>query len=150
MIRRLNNDASGGEPDFSFIPEELLNRCEKLIRTYHAIPGTSCLADVIWRSEARAFIGTHHALNRILLDSAKVRSAKRTNDLLRIIAKVMLAMEVLSIDFAGWGTRFPDAKRQAETILGATPFRSRLWTMDYYLYHQTLDSRRDIARMLEP
>jgi hypothetical protein len=66
-----------------------------------------------------------------------------------MIAKVILAMEVLSSDFAGWGTRFPNAKQQAEIILRAAPFTSGLCMMDYYLY-RSLDSQRDITRMLAP
>jgi len=144
-----NDDLSGGEPEFSFIPEELSRRYERLIRAYHALPGAPHLADLMWRSEARAFIITHNALHKILIVSARVRSARRTNDRLRMIAKIILAMKVLSNDFAGWGTRFPDAKRQAETILRAAPFTSGMCMMDYYL-SQSLDSRCDIIRMLAP
>jgi hypothetical protein len=114
------------------------------------MPASPRLADLIWHSEARAFIETHQALNQILVESAKVRSAKRTNELLSMIAKVVLAMEVLSNDFAGWGTRFPGAKRRADKILGTSTFKSRLWMMDHYLYHKSLDSRRDFVRILDP
>jgi hypothetical protein len=144
------DDASGGESDLSFIPEELASRCDKLIRVYHAMPGTPRLADLIWHSEARTFIETHPALNQILMGSAKVKSAKRTNELLRMIAKIILAMEILCDNFADWGTRFPDAKQRAEAILSATAFKSRLWLMDHYLYHESRDARRDVVRILEP
>jgi hypothetical protein len=141
--------APGSEPDFSFIPEELAGKCERMIRAYHAMPGAPRLADLIWHSEARAFIRSHEGFNQILTNSTKVRSAKRVNDSLRIVAKVILALELLVNNIAGWGTRFPDAKRQAQKILGQRPFTSRVWLMDYYLY-QSLDPRRYVARMLEP
>jgi hypothetical protein len=141
--------ASGAGRDFSFIPEELATKCDRLIRTYHAAPGSPHLADLVWHSDARAFIGRHQVLDEILTRSAKARSAKRTDYLLRIIAKTILAVEVLASDFAGWGTRFPYAMWQAEKIQNEVDFTSRGRLMDHYLY-QPLDLLRDLARVLDP
>jgi hypothetical protein len=126
-------DAScGAEPVFSFLPEELVVKCERLIKSYHGTPGSPHLADLIWQSEARACIGRYKALNEILWQSAKVKSAKRADDLLCIIAKFILAAEVLANDFAGWGARYPDAMRQAEKVLSKIQFTSTDRLMDHY------------------
>jgi hypothetical protein len=143
------DNASGAAPDFSFIPEELARRCERLIKAYHAAPGSAHLADLVWQSDARAFITKHRALNEILTRSAKTKSAKRAGDLLRIVAKTILAVEILASDFAGWGTRFPEAMRRAEKILSEVRLTSSERLMDHYLY-QSLEPRRDLTRVLDP
>lgn len=52
-------------------------------------------------------------------------------------ASVLLALDMLSSDFAGWGAAFPAARRQALEILGGSP--SSEW-LDYYLPRRaTLD-----------
>jgi hypothetical protein len=107
------------------------------------------LADLVWRSDARAFIKKHQALNEILAQSAKAKSAKRTDYFLRIIAKTILAVEVLASDFAGWGTRFPHAMSQAEKMQHEVDFTSSGRLMDHYL-RQPLDLLRDLARVLDP
>lgn len=52
-------------------------------------------------------------------------------------ASVLLALDMLASDFAGWGAAFPAARRQALEILGGST--SSEW-LDYYLPHRaTLD-----------
>jgi len=101
------DDAAGAEPDFSFISEELAIKCDRLVRAYHAAPGSPHLADLVWQSEARALIRRHRVLNEILTRSAKAKSAKRTDELLCIVAKAILAIEVLASNYAGWELAFP-------------------------------------------
>ena len=61
-------------------------------------------------------------------------------------ASVLLALNMLANDFAGWGAAFPAARRQALEILGDSP--SSEW-LDYYLPRRaTLDAektRRDMG-----
>ncbi len=49
------------------------------------------------------------------------------------IATLIVALEVLVRDIDRWGTRFPEAKRRAEKLLGAYPARPRIWLMDKYM-----------------
>jgi len=53
----------------------------------------------------------------------------------------------LARDFAGWGSRFPTAKREAEKLLGDYLQRQRVWLMDLYLY-PPLGVRREFANAL--
>jgi hypothetical protein len=64
-----------------------------------------------------------------------------------LIATVIVSLEVLTRDFAGWGKRFPSAKREAERMLGDFPLRGRTWLMDLYLY-PPLGIHRELVNML--
>ena len=75
-------------------------------------------------------IEINRELMRIFKYASKSRGAKRANDALLLIATTVVSLEVLARDFAGWGKRFPAAKREAEAMLGDFPLRPRTWLMD--------------------
>jgi hypothetical protein len=137
----------GTSPDFRFVPRELATKCRRLCESFHAMHGYGCLPDMLWHSDARDVIESHRDLNRIFKSAAKTRCAKRANDLLLLIATVMVATEVLARDFAGWGKRFPAAKREAEAVLIDFGARPRKWFMDQYLY-PALDVHRGLGGIL--
>jgi hypothetical protein len=135
--------------DFRFVPRDLAGTCRKLIESSHAIHGCSQLADMLWNSDARDIIECHGGLSQIFKNAAKSRYAKPANESLLLIATVIVAVEVLVRDFAGWGKRFPGARREAEALLIDFPRRDRVWLMDKYLY-PSLSMHRDIVRALSP
>jgi hypothetical protein len=55
------------------------------------------------------------------------RSAKRANEGLVCIATAILAMEVLSTGFAGWGTSYPEARKKAQALLQEYIPSQRAW-----------------------
>lgn len=67
---------------------------------------------------------------------------------------LIIAMEVLSIDFAGWGTLFPFAKQEAEQWLDSIGFDTQTKLLDAYMPpHRRVDfidafrpSQESIAR----
>ena len=145
---RSDNGAGVGSP-FRFLPRELAGKCRKLIESYHAMHGFGCLPDMLWHSDARDIIECHRELMQVFKAASKSRAAKRANDSLLLIATVIVSLEVLARDFAGWGKRFPDAKRQAERLLGDFPLRERTWLMDLYLY-PPLGIHRELVNTLAP
>jgi hypothetical protein len=66
-----------------------------------------------------------------------------------MIASAIVAVEVLARDFAGWGKRFPSAKREADKLFGDFSQHQRVWLMDLYLY-PPLGVRREPGDALEP
>ncbi len=132
-----------------FVPPELADKCRKLIESYHAIYGYVSLPDMLWLSDAREVIECDVELKRVFKKASKSRGAKRANDSLLQITTAIVALEVLARDYAGWGKRFPAAKREAEKLLDHFPQRQRVWLMDLYLY-PPLGLRRDFANALAP
>jgi hypothetical protein len=127
---------AGALADFKFVPKYLAAKCRQLIETYHAIHGYSCLPDMLWNTDVRNLIDAHSELHKVFRRSSITRSAKKANDGFVLIATLVLALEVLASDYAGWGRRFPWAKRKAEEFRRAHLPAIRTRLMDLYLYPQ--------------
>lgn len=128
--------SAGLVADFKFVPKYLAAKCRQLIETYHGINGYGCLPDMLWDAEVRDLIDTHRELQQIFRKASTTRSAKRANEGFVLIATVILSLEVLASDYAGWGRRFPFAKRKADDFRRAHLPTSRTRLMDLYLYPQ--------------
>jgi len=139
----------GEASTFRFVPRELAVQCRKLVESYHAIHGYARLPDMLWHSDARDVIERHRDLTKIFKSASRSRCAKRADELFLLIATAIVSAEILARDFAGWGKRFPAAKREAEELLVDVPQRQRVWFMDKYLY-PSLDIDREIAGALAP
>lgn len=135
------------ESEFSFVPEALGVQSSRLIQTYHAKYGYSYLADMLWHSDARDFIKKHTKLRQMFNDASRTRSAQRANNWLQALAALIVALEVLARDFAGWGTQFPDARQKAKKLLDASAATPRMWLMNEYV-HGTSGINREYARLL--
>jgi len=130
-------------PEFRFLPKELVEKCRKLVESYHGINGYRSLPDMLWHSAGRDVIERSPGLMQIFANASKSRSAKRANDSFLQLATTIVAVEMLARDQAGWGQRQPEAKQEADRLLGASPAsRSRQWLIDMYLYPS---ARRDLA-----
>jgi len=134
---------------FRFVPRELAAKCRKLVESYHAMHGFGRLPDMLWHSGARDIIECDRDLMQIFKRASRSRNAKRADESFMLIATVIVSVETLARDFAGWGKRFPAAKREAEEILVDFPQRQRVWFMDKYLY-PSLEMQRDLVGTLTP
>jgi hypothetical protein len=135
------HDRLGANSNFRFVPRELALKCRKLIESYHAMHGYGCLPDMLWQSNARDFIEGRRDLTRIFKNASKSRRAKRAYESLVLIATIVVSLEALARDFAGWGKRFPAAKQEAEKLLGDYTLGQHIWFMDMYLYPLGLPRR---------
>ena len=122
--------------DFRFVPDELAEKCRSLVESYHALHGRACLPDMLWLCGAQDFIERHRDFRALFKDAVKQRAAKRANDSFVLIATTICAIEALVRDLAGWGARFPGAKRKAERLVAEDFGEPRLWLLDMYLYPQ--------------
>ncbi len=146
---RQAGNGSGTGATFRFVPKELATKCRRLIESYHAMHGFGSLPDMLWHSDARDVIECHRDLMQVFKTASKSRRARRANDSLLAVATTVASMEMLARDFAGWGRRFPQAKREAERLLGEHPPRARIWLMDFYLY-PPLGIHRELVSTLAP
>jgi hypothetical protein len=135
--------------DFRFIPRELAAKSRKMIESYHGIHGYGCLPDLLWHSDARDIIECNRDLALIFKSASKSRCAKRANDSLVLIATIIFSVETLARDFAGWGKRFPAAKREAQKMFDGAAQRPHVWFMDGYLY-PSLAAHRELASEIAP
>jgi hypothetical protein len=119
--------------DFGFLPTDLVKKCGRLIHAHHQAAGYAALPDLLWDEQTRDFIATYKNLQAILKKASTTRSAKKANAAYLLIATVILSLEALASDFAGWGTRFPSAKRRAAEMVADSFPSSRTRLLDTYL-----------------
>jgi hypothetical protein len=136
--------------DFRFLPKELNERSQQLIETYHGVHGYSKLADLLWYAETREFILFHHGLRSVFRKASIARSAKQANQGYVLVATVLLSLELLANDFAGWGKRFPLAKLRADWILREHLPNARTRLMDLCLYQWRRTMDRAILSTISP
>ncbi len=134
--------------DFSFLPQDLVEKCRPFIIRYHEMNGYSSLPDILWNPEIRNLINSDAHLNRLFKASTSSRSAKRSNEGLIGIATLILALEILATGTAGWGDRYPAARKTAQTIRDEfVPYR-RPGLIECYLYPDA-KRRRDALSAAE-
>src|ERR1700692_3650376 len=93
----------GKAADFGFLPSELVKKCGRLIHARHQAVGYAALPDLLWDEQTRDFIATYKNLQAILKKASTTRSAKKANAAYLLLATVILSLEALASDFAGWG-----------------------------------------------
>jgi hypothetical protein len=134
--------------DFSFLPQDLLDKCRPFIIRYHEMNGYSSLPDILWNPEIRKLIKSDAHLNRLFKASTSSRSAKRTNEGLIGIATLILALEILATGVAGWGDRYPAERKTAQMIREELVPDTRPRLIECYLYPDT-KRRRDALTTAE-
>jgi hypothetical protein len=134
--------------DFSFLPQDLLEKCRPFIIRYHEMNGYSSLPDILWNPEIRKLIKSDAHLNRLFKASTSSRSAKRTNEGLIGIATLILALEILATGVAGWGDRYPAERKTAQMIREQLVPHTRPRLIECYLYPDA-QRRRDALTTAE-
>jgi hypothetical protein len=142
--QKVDPSAAGAksETNFGFLPADLSGKCRMLIESYHTMHGFAGLPDMLWTSEARGIIEGDRDLALAFTRACRSRGAKRANESFIAIAVIVMSLEALADDFAGWGKRFPNAKSQAEKVLGGRLTKQRIELMNLYLY-PSLAARRE-------
>jgi len=148
-IVRAEEPAGAAEEDFSFLPKALVDRCRPFINRYHELNGYSCLPDILWQPQVRNFIDSSPRLQRLFKASSSSRSAKKANEGLVFVATVILSTEILASGFAGWGARYPAARRQAQSMIAKHIQGTRAPLIERYLYPQ-IDKNRTVLGAFAP
>jgi hypothetical protein len=141
---RQAHDAAQSKSNFGFLPVDLSGKCRTLIESYHTIHGFAGLPDMLWTSQARSIIESDRELTQAFARACRSRGARRANEVFIAIAVIVVSLEMLTRDFAGWGKRFPNAKSQADDVLNDRIKKQRIQLMDLYLY-PSLAARRDLS-----
>jgi hypothetical protein len=119
--------------DFGFLPTALTDKIRRLLEGYHRLRGYSTLPDFLWDAETREFIEMHEQLHAIFTKASRTRGAKKSNEWYLLLATIVLSLEALVSDFAGWGTRYPRARHLAVEIASASLLPFGTWLLDHYL-----------------
>src|SRR5262249_29651822 len=122
--------------DFEWLPKDLTTRCDLLIHAHHRGDGYSSLPTILWHKETQVFIAVHEDLREMVGTASKAWRSKKRNEYYVLVAAIILALEMLATDFAGWGTAFPEARRKAGDLLREYLPNDRTRLLDIYLPHR--------------
>jgi hypothetical protein len=134
--------------DLEFIPNELLDRCRRLIEDYHSSTNSENVSDLLWKSGLSEFIQSHPKLSVILKKASRSRSFKVCTSGFISIASIILALEVLASDYAGWGSKCPRERNAAEEILRRDARWARPCLMEEYVYRLNKRDRSEVGKVL--
>jgi hypothetical protein len=137
-------------PDFGFVPQNLRSQCRSLIESYHSLHGFGSLPNILWKAGLGPFIETHREFRQLLRKASTTRSAKKSNDGFAQIATTLLSLEILSSNFAGWSTLYPQAASAAKSILKRHSPLAHTPLMESYLYPPKHISSAAIATLAPP
>jgi hypothetical protein len=146
----LDSVRSQASEDLGFLPDSLLRQCRRLIESYHAVNGYSCLPDMLWRSQLGPFIERQQQLGQLLRKASTTRSAKKSNESFLKIATTILSLEILASSFAGWSAIFPDASETARMLLKRNALSPKMPLMEFYVYPPKYVSSIAIATLTPP
>ena len=104
-----------------------------LVEAYHRTHGFQKLPELLWAEGPRAFIETNGQLLTVFKYASRLRSAKKAYTCYVMIATVILTIEALASDFAGWGRHFPSARGKALLMYGQLSPEARPHLLDFYL-----------------
>ena len=123
------------EGEVGFLPESLIKQCRNVIESYHASRGHFCLPDILWKSLLGPFIEGDPTLCALLRKASTAKSAKKANECFVTIATIILSMEILASNFAGWSSIYPAAGEKARAfLLKRNRLNPQTPLLDYYVY----------------
>jgi hypothetical protein len=135
---------------FEWIPERLLEKWVLGVKTKHERYGWQSLPGILWDTDTMTFIGCHENLRHALEVTTKTWSPKKANEYRTYLASIILAIESLGCDFAGWGTRFPEARHEATEILDAFFSNNRTRLLDVYMPLRNQLDQAQLKQVLGP
>lgn len=103
--------------EFAWIPEELLAIWVRGVKAVHEEHGWGAMPGILRNADTMTFFGVHPALRAMLAVATKSWRRATRREYQAYLASIVLAIECLGSDVAGWGTSYPEAKRKADEIL---------------------------------
>jgi hypothetical protein len=136
--------------EFEWVPDKLIANWVMGVKAKHEQHGWGSMPGILWDQDTMTFIGCSNGLTEMLKVATKSwRSAKR-HEAQTYLVSIVLAIETLGSNFAGWGDRYPDAKRKADEILNTYFIANRARLLDVYMPLRTQLDQNKLREVLGP
>jgi hypothetical protein len=120
--KKAGSSARATDFDPDRLPLPLVDRCRRLVESYHRMHGYRRLPDMLWMCGLASFIEENSKLRSLVKMASTNRSAKKADKYFSQIAVSVLATEILASGIGEWNTIFPEAASAARRAL-----EPRLW-----------------------
>jgi hypothetical protein len=119
--------------EFQWVPTKLFELWVMGIKSKHEEHGWTSMPGILWDVDTMTFFGCCKTTMPMLkLANNSWRPSKR-HEYQTYLASMVLAIECLGCDFAGWSARYPEAGKQAEQILNTYFINHRARLLDVYM-----------------
>jgi hypothetical protein len=149
MVGRLGKDAIMDDAvwqKFHWLPEKLVSIWIMGVRSKHEEHGWGSMPGILWDVDTMTFFGCDEGLMAMLEVATKSWRPNKRHEHQTYLASIVLSIECLGCDFAGWGTRHPEAKSKADEILKTYFINNPTRLLDVYM---PLRSQMDKGKIRE-
>jgi hypothetical protein len=104
--------------DVDWIPDEVLRIWIPSVKGIHEREGWKFASINLDDKDTKVFLLCHDGTRKMLSASVASWRASKRNEYATYLLSYLLSIESLGADLGGWGTKYPEAKRRADEILG--------------------------------
>ena len=115
---------------FQWLPEKLVSMWIVGVKSKHEKHGWGSMPGILWDVDTMTFFGCHDGLMGMLDVATKSWRPNKRHEHQTYLVSIVLSIECLGCDFAGWGTRYPEAKSKADEILDTYFINNRKRLLD--------------------
>lgn len=119
--------------DLEWLPEELVAKWVMGVKDKHERNGWGSMPGILWDVDTFVFLGFYPSTMEMLKIATHSWRPSRRHEYQTYLVSIVLAIECLGCDFAGWGDRYPLAKQKAVEILDQFFLNSRTRLLDVYM-----------------
>ena len=136
--------------EFNWLPDGLISNWILGVKTKHEQHGWGSMPGILWDKDTMVFIGCTKGLLEMLKAATKSWRASTRHEAQTYLASIVLSIECLGCNFAGWGDRYPDAKKKADQILDTYFRANRTRLLDVYMPLRNQLDQTKIREVLGP
>jgi hypothetical protein len=103
------------------------------VKAKHEQHGWGSMPGILWDVDTMVFFGMYQSLMAMLGTATKSWRPSKRHEYEAYLVSIVLSIECLGCDFAGWGTKLPEAKCKADGILDTYFAKNRMRLLDVYM-----------------
>jgi hypothetical protein len=136
--------------EFTWLPDGLISNWIRGVKANHEQHGWKSMPSILWDKDTMIFIGCSKGLMEMLEAATKSWRGSKRHEAETYLASIVLSIECLGCNFAGWGDRYPDAKEKADQILDTYFGANRTRLLDVYMPLRSQLDQTKIREVLGP
>jgi hypothetical protein len=106
--------------------------------------------EVLWDKDTMGFVACNKGTMKMLQGATKSWRSSKRHEFATYLLSLILAIECLGCDFAGWGTRYPESKAKADEILDKFFINNHTRLLDIFMPGRAKLDQNEIREAFGP
>ena len=119
--------------DFRWLPQQLIDMWIMGVKAKHEQHGWRSAPGILWDKDAMVFYSEYPGTMEMLKIAVRSWRPSKRHEYHTYLVSILLGIECLGCDFAGWGTAYPEAKQNADAILSEYFIHNRTQLLNVYM-----------------